>query len=445
MAEIEVMMIEPETANFEELQKELESIKETIPDILPTDTALPVEQPPEVRPTVMNPMEDFAELNIRADVRSPLVMKGLFAGRTAEGRAAMLARYAPPGRDKALDAAVWRALRWLKEQQLPDGSWEGEGLAKCKTAMTGLALLTFLSHGETTHSEEFGPTVERAIKFLLEDQRENGRFRSEGPARVSAYAHGIATYALGEAYALTRVAAIRPALEKALEVIIRSQQPTGGHTYEMQPHRTRRDTSIMSWMSQAMKAGYLAGVEVPGLKEAMDQIASGLKMAYHPERRLFAYAIDPSAADPGVTPRWQSNTMQAVLCLQLLGHGGAPEARAGAETISTAEINWNGPGVGLDTLYNWYYHTQAMFHTGGKAWDRWNRAFSAAYLAAQNADGSWTPAIGREVPYGPVYGTCFAALTLMVYYRFLPTYQPIQIEELPTQQSEDDVKVDIIG
>jgi hypothetical protein len=32
----------------------------------------------------------------------------------------------------------------------------------------------------------------------------------------------------------------------------------------------------------------------------------------------------------------------------------------------------------------------------------------------------------------------------MVYYRFLPTYQPIQTEAKPTEKSADDVVVEVI-
>ena len=442
--DIEVMVIDPDSKVLDEIQKDLEQIKDVQVEITPPDATPLMDQPPDPQPQVSNPMEDFAALEIKAEVQSPLILKGLFANRTDSGREASLRRFAPPGRGSAIEKAVDRALQWLKERQLEDGSWEGEGLANNKVAMTGLALLTFLSHGETTTSEKYGETVRKAIEFLVNNQNEaTGRFRAEGAPRVSAYAHGIATYAVSEAYALTRIPAIRPVMERALAAIIRSQQPTGGHTYEMQPHRTRRDTSIMSWMSQAMKAGYLAGADVPGLKDAMEQIAAGLKMNFGADRKLFAYAPDPAAGDDSAAARWASNTMQATLCLLLLGHGNSPECRAGIQSIADAPVNWGGPGVGLDSVYNWYYCTQSLFHTGGKAWDRWNREFSASYLQAQNADGSWTPMIGREAPYGPVYGTCFAALTLMVYYRFLPTYEPIKIEEAPTQRAVDDVTIEV--
>jgi hypothetical protein len=39
-------------------------------------------------------------------------------------------------------------------------------LGKEHDAMTGLAILTFLAHGETPSSEEFGETVTKGVQYL---------------------------------------------------------------------------------------------------------------------------------------------------------------------------------------------------------------------------------------------------------------------------------------
>ncbi len=440
MAEIEVMMMEPETANLEELQKELEKIKDVDVDIRPPDADIVMEQPPDVTPMATpTPREDFAALDIKADVQSPLVMKGLFAGRSAEGRAAMGKRFG--GKTFGMtEAAVIKALEWLKEHQLPDGSWEGEGRAKTKTAMTGLALLAFLAHGETPSSERYGPTVEKAIRFLVEQDWSGDRFRNVDHGY---YGHGIATYALCEAYALTRIPSVKTAAEQALARIIRGQQETGAFNYGLNPSHTRRDSSVMGWQNQAMKAGYIAGLEVPGLKEAMEKGVNGYKVNFDPESRMFAYAPGGDGVEGGVKGRLP-NTCMAVLCLQLAGHGADPETKAGFESMKGMSADYNNPrALGGHPLYVWYYATQAHFHVGGNVWNEWNSVFARSFVGAQNADGSWTPVHGNEKEYGPVYATSFCALTLMVYYRFLPTYQPIQIEERPTEKVEDELKVEV--
>lgn len=435
--DIEVEVMEAETRELEELKQELEKIQETQVDIKAPDADIVMDQPPEVTPAPMTPMEDFAALDIKAEVQSPLILKGLFAGRSAEGRAAMGAKFG--GRFfGATEAAVLKALEWLKNHQLEDGSWQGEGSAQSKTAMTGLALLAFLAHGETPSSERYGPTVERAIRFLVEKDWQGDRFRH---VDGHWYAHGIATYALCEAYALTRIPSVKTVAEQAVKRIIDGQQPTGAFNYNIRSTDTRRDTSVMGWMNQAMKAAYIANLEVPGLKEAMEKGAAGFKMNFDASRRMFSYA----PTDQGGEANGRlSTTAFAVLCLQLLGHGASPEAKAGFESMRGMSADFNVPPEGTQyPIYTWYYATQAFFHTGGSDWTNWNNTFAPSFVRAQNADGSWTPRYGLEQQFGPVYGTSFIALTLMVYYRFLPTYQQIKIEEAPTSQPEDEIRINV--
>jgi hypothetical protein len=69
--------------------------------------------------------------------------------------------------------------------------------------------------------------------------------------------------------------------------------------------------------------------------------------------------------------------------------------------------------------------------------------FARTVVSNQNSDGSWL-GWGGEEKYGPVYSTCLCALSLMVYYRFLPTYQPVEVEEAPADAGADEIKVEVI-
>ena len=91
-----------------------------------------------------------------------------------------------------------------------------------------------------------------------------------------------------------------------------------------------------------------------------------------------------------------------------------------------------------------YYVTQAKFHRGKGTWERWNNSFAKEMVDHQNPDGSWVSGGKEEAEQGPVYGTTFSALSLMVYYRFLPTYKPVEAEVKPTEKSSDDVVVEVI-
>ena len=130
------------------------------------------------------------------------------------------------------EQAVMKALRWLKATQEPDGSWGTKpelGLTKemDKAAGAGFAVLTFLAHGETPASGEFGPTVVKAIYYLINSvyvvKDKNGN-EAKDPngltpyvkmrgASGSEYGFLIGTYALCEAYALLRATEVAPDVE----------------------------------------------------------------------------------------------------------------------------------------------------------------------------------------------------------------------------------------
>ncbi len=376
---------------------------------------------------------DFSGLDIRSDVQGPLVMKGLYQGRSAGGRAAALKSYGGQW-GQYTEVAVIKALDWLKSKQNPDGSWGPN-----KTAMTGLALLTFLAHGETTSSEKYGQTVEKAIRFLISQQDAEGRF-CKTDDQPGPYAHGIATYAISESYGLTRIPSLKPVMEKAVQVILNGQQPKGGWNYNYSKG-ARRDTSVAGWQIQALKSGYIAGAENPGLKDALEKAVADLKSVHDAETGRFFYTDKTGHKTDPITGI-------AVLCMQLLGHAMDKEARAGLQALTGTNCDWDKPDPW--PLYGWYYITQAKFHQGGQTWSGWNSKFARAYVKNQNDDGSWTSPggklqgdNGKETNLGPVYSTAFAALTLQVYYRFLPTYKPIAVEPV-SQTDTNDVVVEVL-
>ena len=433
--DIEVMMVEPDAVDLEEFEKELEKM-EDLQDmtdmVTPTDVQMDVDAPaPSEAPGPQSEDNmDLADLNIMSDF-SPLTMKGLVAGRTESGRAKGLSEFG--GRwAKATEQSVIRALEWLKRNQAADGSWGPQ-----KEAMTGLGLLTFLAHGETTSSKEYGQTVEKAIRFLVSAQKEDGIF--VGYTQPGVYAHAIATYAISEAYGLTRIPDLKGAMERAATIIVKGQQSGGLWDYAYKKE-ARWDTSVAGWQVQALKAAYIAGAEVPGLHEAMELSAKGLVAAQNAETGRFGYSSVGSGSD-GVTA-------VGTLCLQLLGYGRSPEAKRGLNAMNAFDCNWQKP---LNwPMYAWYYITQAKFHSGGQDWSAWNNQFAPELTKNQNEDGSWTSAgvnlvgagHGTETSHGPVYSTTLAALTLQVYYRFLPTYKPIEVKE--EVKPKDDVGIEII-
>ena len=382
---------------------------------------------PLVSPAVKaEPVAEAAVMNLVPAAIGPVIIKNIpsftgiiGSGRTAEARKTQGVRY---GNDGMTEEAVLRSLRWLKKNQQPDGSWKNQ-----RVAMTGLAVLTFLAHGEKPgDSPEFGAAVQSALEFLVRSQRPDGRFSGMDG---SEYAHPIATYALCEAYGMTLNPNVKAAAEKALVPIISGQHPTGGWTYKMNPlvdkesGKYRDDTSYMGWCAQALKAAKLAKLHAEGLEKATKLAVRGFKNNGNPSGG-FGY----------VSPGTGGLTGVGTLCMQLLGASSEPEVKKSLDLMESwlPSFDEKGP-MGGSLQYYFYYATQAKFHAGGKRWENWNSAMKPAYVKAQQVEknavkddkgrdcdiGWWTN--GDTHTDRPVMDTCLAALQLMVYYRYLPT------------------------
>ena len=380
---------------------------------------------------------------------------GIMASRAAHTNGTALAKYGAGG-----EAAVMRALRWLKSVQNEDGSWDG-----CRPAMTGLAILAFLAHNELPAGpeEEFGPTVEKAIRWLVDNQGAGGFFRGRDG---NGYAQSIATYALCEAYSMTRNPLVKEAAERALVPIIEGQHPSGGWDYNFRQSE-REDTSFMGWAAQAVAAGRAAGLRVPGLEECYRKISRGMLINYDQGYGGFGYTGPAHSGLSGI----------GALCMQLAGDGDRPEVKKTMRMLSTAKFGWDkydGPqpytlSNGQSPLYFWYYMTRAFFLEGDSAFSGWNKQFLPELIRRQVVEkaaiadlkgkmrdvGYWdSPSAGENHVDGGVsfpcirfkngaeeagtttmgrrvQDTCLCALQLMVYYRFLPASQPQDKENPP--------------
>jgi hypothetical protein len=443
--QVEVVVKEIESVEkLDDIQEDLDQLEDipTVVDAVAPPKVSVDQEPPQVDAlssgTTAGP--DMSEFDIMETV-SPLRFKGLYMSRSAAGRREALGKYSG-GLGEQTEYSVLKSLEWLKKHQYPDGSWG----PNYRCAMTGLALLAFLAHGETTGSEDYGDAVRKGLRFLLKNQK-NGLFSAGGGpgnhTQNAVYEHAIASYAVAEAYGMTSIPFLKIAMEDAVQVMIDGQHEGNGWDYGYRKGPDANlDVSLGGWHLQALKAAYGSGAENRGLKAAIDSGVRGFKgLADQNATGLFRYST-----------RQQKNpdlamTSVAVLCMQLTGHALDAEARAGIKTLGDMGFRWGRGeqpnqdlrGTGEWPLYAWYYVTQARFHQGGKTWVTWNKPFATSLCAMQNPDGSWGPAPqSAEASYGPVYCTTLGALMLEVYYRFLPTYQPIQIEE--TKPAADQLK-----
>jgi hypothetical protein len=338
------------------------------------------------------------------------------------------------GSDKT-EWAVLQALRWLKANQNDDGSW-GEG--GTKIAATSLALLCFLGHGEDHLSQEFGATVRAAIAWMTSQQDENGFYAQGGSW---GYQNGMAVYAMAEAYAMTGLEDLRPAVAKAVRRVCEGQTPEGGWYYayakvsaEGQPQRGG-DTSVCGWQIQALTAAWYAGIRFSNnmLRDARARAVVDIKSRFGPNG--CGYTGTGPSRDKASN---YSTTAIGTLCLQFLGQHGSAEVNTGLTLMRKYSCDWaRTTGGAGGAFYGWYYVTQAMYHATANPkknayWKYWNPLFSKMLVTRQEADGHWEPApnakfAGRFGAKGRlVYSTAMCCLMLEVYYRYLPTYRTVR-------------------
>lgn len=394
-----------------------------------------------------SPAEDFTHvLNVQSN-KTSFKISQLYAGRSGNGRQSMGKKYGGKGWGRSEDCVV-KALDWLMRTQNADGSWAPSQHA----AMTGLCLLTFLAHGETTQSPKYGKTIARAMQFLVtETEVCNGVFGSQ---ETEPYVNGIVAYALAEAYGLTKLPLLKAPMETTLARIVGGQQPEGGFDYSYKKDM-RWDLSLSAWQYQALKAGYVAGAETRGMMTAMRRGVEFIR------RRTFRHATSRRPGKFGYTRAGVgSDGMQGAgtLCLQLLGAGDCDEAKAGLEYILHHIVCDDNPGktrIRWDDFwsirnntsnpaYYWYYCTQAMFHGGGHYWKKWNERFTPMAIKAQSPEGYWecpgtVTRKGGKGDYDKWYTTSLIALSLQVYYRYLPTYKLQRNQEVAKASKMDDI------
>lgn len=330
-------------------------------------------------------------------------------------KADRMARLQAEGGVPECEVAVVKALDWLKKTQKPNGSWEKNH----SCGMTGLALLAYLGHCETPQSADYGTNVLKAITYLVDvGMKREGMLTDKDPTNISwVYDHGIATYALAEAYTFCKQLSINiPNLDvvtkKAGDLIIEGQADTGSWLYKYEKGNDG-DNSVGFWQIQALKACKHTKLWkdqdfVKTIRKAHDWLDK-----VQGKDGAIGYRGD-STKSPGLTGG-------GVLAFQMWEKGNTKNARNGIQWIANnSEFKLNDPDHLKGSLYYHYYHAQAMINYGGKEWNDYNLGFRDNLIKAQKPDGSW-PHDGKDHgTVNPTMATTMATLMLEVYYRFLP-------------------------
>ncbi|WP_428939333.1 prenyltransferase/squalene oxidase repeat-containing protein [Fontivita pretiosa] len=324
------------------------------------------------------------------------------------------ARAAQDDSDPRVIGAVELGLAFLARHQQDDGAIHDGGP---KLASTGLALLAFLSSGNTPELGRYGLHVRRASDYLVQAVPQDGYIGRADGSRM--YGQGIVTLALAQAYGVepdaSRRVRIHQAVQRAVWLILKAQEVhkppphAGGWRYE--PQSADSDLSLSGWNVLALRSARSIGIEVP--QESFDRALAYAGRCYREDQGGFAYQ-----------PR--SEVTAATNAVGIVTMGLLSGSMDRAEIASAARLLLERP-VNEQTRFSCYatYYTvrAALLLNREDVWAGvWN-ATRERLLASQQGDGGWPASRSAEEP-GRVYATSMSVLALIAPRSMLPGEQP---------------------
>ena len=206
-----------------------------------------------------------------------------------------------------------RGLQYLVQSQNENGSFQG-GQYGSEAATPALAMLAMFAHGDDPNYGPYAKSIKRCLDFLLQNSD-----AQTGYIGRSMYNHGFSTLALAEAYGAVQDERIGPALRKAVELILTSQEKNHFKAWRYSPDAQDADSTVSGACFVALIAARNAGLRVPdnaiegALKFYTDcqspgngsigymPSAGSQRLGDHGHRRVAAYAYARKKDQPTFT------------------------------------------------------------------------------------------------------------------------------------------------
>ena len=303
------------------------------------------------------------------------------------------------------DRSIEQGLSWLAKQQNGDGSF-GSGSYRGNIAVTSLAGLAFMAAGSSPGRGLYGSQIDKALVYVMDNTDPAGFIAipssgTHGPM----YSHGFGALFLAEAYGMTRRPEIREKLQKAIQLIINTQNQEGGWRY--QPIRADADLSVTICQINALRAARNAGIFVP--KETVDACIKYVKQSQNPDGG-FRYMIQNGVS---AFPR----SAAGIVALYSAAEYDGKEIDAGIAYLKQYMPEIKFGQRYSHYFYGHYYAAQAMWIRGGEDWNTWYPAIRDELVRRQNPGGYWQDSICHE------YGTAMALIILQMPNNVLPIFQ----------------------
>jgi len=342
----------------------------------------------------------------------------------------------------ASERALQKGLEWLARNQGPEGNWNSNNLG-----LVGMGALAFLSAGYLPGRGRYGNTVQRALNYVTRNAKPSGLLNIAN-AQHDMYNHGLAAFALGQAYGMTNDKALNKVLDKALKLISNTQAEDGGWDYRARRQGRGHDLSLVVMQAKALRGAMDSGLEV-----SPEVVGSAIQSVrrYYKTRSGKNGLTNPKAAmlEAGqFTYNGGGGTLAmaaaGVVCLQEFGQYGDWRIGKNLDVIQAAIGKAAKPGsrngsVPCGDAYTLYYVGQALYQVGGKRWRESYPRLRDYLVASQmlsagesSQDGLWRGGRVGGVP-GDMYGTAVACFVLSMPNRYLPILQEGKIDSISKQ------------
>ena len=332
--------------------------------------------------------------------------------------------------------AAERGLRWLKTQQLETGAWTGyvghkqgddyrilpRGLlpevqrqrGEGHLGVTALCGMAFLAGGHLPDRGEHQLVVRRAQDFVIGRAQQNGLLAAAG---TRMYSHAFATLFLAEVYGMAASDRAKQTLERAVNLIVDSQNQHGGWRYNAFDRQT--DLSVTVCQLQALRAARNIGIRVPSgtIARAMHYVRrSRVDGGY--DHGLFYYKIHGR----GSYMKSREYAINAA-ALTALASAGVYDQNLGDPVLGFLDEQYPSLhdyyGRHFFYWYGNYYAAQAFYQSGGPRLRSFYSRLTKDLLADQQPDGRWRNDTGP----GDELGTAVACILLQMPRQYLPIFQ----------------------
>ena len=343
----------------------------------------------------------------------------------------------------ASERALQKGLEWLARNQGPEGNWNSNDLG-----LVGMGALAFLSAGYLPGRGRYGNTVQRALNFVTRNAKPSGLLNISNAQR-DMYNHGLAAFALGQAYGMTNDKALSNVLDKSLKLISNTQAEDGGWDYRARRQGRGHDLSLGVMQAKALRGAMDSGLEV-----SPEVIGSAIQSVrrYYKSRSGKNGLSNPKAAmlEAGqFTYSGGHGTLAmaacGVVCLQEFGQYADWRIGKNLDVIQAAIGRDSSPGarngkLPCEDAYTLYYVGQALYQVGGKRWRESYPRLRDYLVASQmlNAgesaqDGLWRDHKRVGGQPGDLYGTAVACFVLAMPNRYLPILQEGKIDSIASK------------